>query len=269
MKIRNAFRVLFVVAALAIFAGLAAAQDTSQSTSLGDLARKARADKADSPHASKVVTDEDFGPHLVPIAENEDPADVVNKAHAAIVADKLHTCQREITNNSGPGSTTHVEIEVAGADHVHLVTDTRGGPGPGHNEIIVVGGDQYHRFGSGAWTKDQVSGSLPAPFGGVPEALSNLYSPGAPAQGPWGTSLHFVQRETVNGVPTFLYEDKFHPGGVDTRTQTDDIWVGASDHLPRKAETVLVTNEPHLAPIIQRDSMTCSYGRVPEIKPPM
>lgn len=266
MKIKECIRVASIVAGFAICATVCQAQDTS----LGDLARKARADRADAPHASKVVTDEDFGPHLEPIRDNEDPADVVNKARAAFSADKGYSCHREISNNSGPGSTTNVEREVAGPDRVHMVIDTRGGPGtPGRNEIILIGNDQYYRSGTGPWQKVPMAGSFPSPFAGVPEALSKTYSPGVPAQGPWGTNLSFVRREPVNGAPTFLYEEKFHPGGVDTRTQTDDIWVGANDHLPIKAETLLVTSEPHLAPIIQRDTMTCSYGRVPEIKPPM
>ena len=267
MKIRESVRIASIVAAISICAGLSAAQDTS----LGDIARKARADKADSPHAGKVVTNEDFGPHLVPIAENEDPADVVNKAHAAIVADTLHTCHREISNNSGPGSTTESVTEVAAPDRGRMVIDRRGGPGPGHTEMIVIGTDVYYRDGTGPWQKTAAATRLPtaSPFSGVPDGLSRGYTPGLPTQGPWGTNIHFVQRETINGVPTFLYEDQFHPGGVGIRTQTDDIWVGANDHLPRKAQTVLVESAPGTAPITQRDTMTCSYGSAPKIDPPM
>lgn len=177
---------------------------------MGDVARKARAERAESPRASKVVTNEDFGPHLEPIGENEDPADVVNKAHTALAADTAHTCREEITNNSGPGSTTESVREVAGPDRLHIMTDRRGGPGPGRDESIVIGNDLYYRSGTGPWQKaGEVK--LPTPIGGTggPEALWKGYTAGAPAEGPWGTSLHFVARETTNGVPTFLYERNF------------------------------------------------------------
>lgn len=109
---------------------------------------------------------------------------------------------------------------------------------------------------------------LRLPWTGVPDALRE-YLPGLPAQEPRDTNLRLVRKETIGGVLTFVYEDRFHPGGVDTRTQTDDIWVGANDHLPRKVQTVLVTNQPGIAEIIQSDTATWSYKPPPEIKPPM
>lgn len=268
MKLSKANCIVSIIVAFASCATVSSAQDTS----LGDVARKARAEKAESPRASKVVTNEDFGPHLEPIRENEDPADAANKARAALAADTAHTCREEITSNSGPGSATESVREVSGPDHLHLVIDRRGGPGPGpgHSESIVIGNDLYYRDGTGPWQKVEEA-KLPTPIGGTggPEAIWKTYTSGLPAQSPWGTNLSFVRREAINGSPTFLYEEKFHPGGVSIRTQTDDIWVGANDHLPRKAETVMVENAPGTAPIIQRDTMTCSYEPVPEIKPPM
>jgi hypothetical protein len=270
MRIGNGIRVASMVTALAIFAGVSAAQDTSQSTSLGEIARKARAQNADAPRAGKVITNDDFGPHLEPVRDDEDPADAVNKAHAALLADTAHVCREEITNNSGPGSTIESVREVAGSNRFHIVTDRQGGPNPGHDEFIVIGSDAYYRNSAGPWQKTE-QGKFPAPIGGTggPEAIWKTYSPGTPAQGPWGTSLSLVRKETAHGVSSFFYEEKFHPGGVSVRTQTDDVWVGANDHLPRKAETLLIESAPGTAPIIQRDTMTCSYGPVPEIKPPM
>jgi len=45
------------VASVLISAQLLSAQDTP----IGDVARQARADKSQAPHANKVVTDEDLG----------------------------------------------------------------------------------------------------------------------------------------------------------------------------------------------------------------
>lgn len=264
------------VAAAMLISGLISArvcvaqdQSSGQDQSLGDLARATREKKSDSAHASKVVTDEDFGPHIEPIGEKEDPADVVNKARAALIADRAHTCRREMSNNSGPGSSTEVVAETAGPDHSHLSIDRTGGPSPGRSEIIVIGKDMYSRDPSGKWVKNAAGGSVPGPIGGMPDGLSRGYTAGVPAQSPWGTNLSMIAKESVNGAATFVYEDKFHPGGVPTRTQTDDIWVGANDHLPRKVQTVVATSNPGMAAIVDRDTMTCSYGTVPEIKPPM
>jgi hypothetical protein len=271
----RAIRIAAIAAAMLISglisARVSAGQDQSggQGQSLGDLARATREKKPDSPHAAKVVTDEDFGPHIEPIGEKEDPADVVNKSRAALVADRAHTCRREMSNNSGPGSSTETVAEIAGPERMHLTTNRTGGLAPGHSELIIIGKDMYHREGSGPWMKDSARSSFPGPIGGVPDGLSRVYSAGVPAKSPWGTNLSMIAQENVSGSATFVYEDKFHPGGVDTRTQTDDIWVGANDHLPRKAQTVLVTSNPGMAAIVDRDTMVCSYGTVPEIKPPM
>jgi hypothetical protein len=55
------------LAPILIFASVSAAQDVP----LGDVARAARTEKSQAPHTSKVLTNEDFGPHLEPVHENE------------------------------------------------------------------------------------------------------------------------------------------------------------------------------------------------------
>lgn len=253
-KMREVARVACMIAFSLVSGTLSSAQDIP----LGDVARAARAQKSDSTHATKVVTNEDFGPHLEPVAETEDPASVVNKARAALLADTMHTCRHEITNNSGPGSSIESITETAGPDRVHVTINRLGGSDPGRYELIIVGNDIYHRTGNAAWQKDAGQSRLPTPIGGLPEGLS------------YGSSgFKLVRRETIDGSPTFLYEDKFRAGSLD---KTIDIWVGANDHLPRKTEMTAVTNDSgnsHVAPTITRDTSTYSYGPVSEIKPPM
>lgn len=88
MKTRDAARLAMTVAAILISAMLLSAQDTP----MGDVARQARAEKLQAPHSNKVVTNEDLGPQLSPVAETDDPAHVVNKARRAWVADTPRTC---------------------------------------------------------------------------------------------------------------------------------------------------------------------------------
>jgi hypothetical protein len=91
-----------MVAGVLISAGTLFAQDTP----IGDVARQARAEKAQAAHAKKAVTDEDLGPQLAPVSETDDPAQVVNKARLAWMTDMPRSCREFSSNNSGPGSRT-------------------------------------------------------------------------------------------------------------------------------------------------------------------
>ena len=255
-KVREAARVACMAAFILVSGTLSSAQDKP----LGDVAREARADKSQAPHANKVVTNEDFGPHLEPVGENEDPADVVNKARAAILADTAHTCRREITGNSGPGSSGELVTEIAG-DRAHMVANRVGGPGPRRDEIIWIGNDSYFRRDDGPWQKNTNEGKFPARNGGLPEDMEMGYGS--------GEKLKLVRRETINGSPTFLYETEFHPVGVSDDDRTIDIWIGANDHLPRKVQMTDVGTAPRSPGIIDRETTTWSYGPVSKIEPPM
>jgi len=83
-KIREAVRGALMAATVLISAKLSPAQDKP----MGDVAREARAEKSQAPHANKVVTNEDLGPQLGPVSETDDPAKVVKKARRAWVADR-------------------------------------------------------------------------------------------------------------------------------------------------------------------------------------
>jgi len=259
MKIVEAARVALTVAAILISAKLASAQNQPiQDQPLGDAARQARAAKSSSPHATKVVTNEDVGPG--PVSETDDPAKVVNKARRAWLADIPRTCREVSTNNSGPGSSVEGLREIAAADRAHIVATRRGGSDPGNSELIVIGKDLYSRTGTGPWRKDSAEGSpVPMPtFYNLPEALMSDYG-----------SLKLVRRDIIAGSPTFLYETKFHPGGVAFRDRTIDFWIGANDNLLRKIDTLTKNTEPMSGGIEERETMTCTYGPPPEIKPPI
>jgi hypothetical protein len=256
MKIRETVRIASMLAAILIFASVSAAQDVP----LGDVARAAHAEKSQAPHANKVVTNEDFGPHLEPVHENEDPADAVNKARAVVLADTAHICRREITNSNGPGSSAEFVTEIAG-DRAHMLINRVGGPGPRRDEVIWIGNDGYSRRDNGAWEKNPSQGTFPAAIGGVPEDLQMGYGS--------GEQLKLVRRETIDGSPTFLYETKFHPVGVSNDDRTIDIWIGADDHLPRKVQMIDVETASHPTRLIDSETTTWSYGSVPEIKPPI
>jgi hypothetical protein len=256
MKIRETVRIALILAPILMLASVSAAQDAP----LGDVARAARAEKSQTPHASKVLTNEDFGPHLEPVHENEDPAEVVNKARAAVLADAAHTCRREIIGSSGPGTSAEIVTEIA-ADRARMVVNRVGGPGPKRDEVIWIGNDGYYRREDGSWQKNPGAGSFPAQIGGLPEDMQMGDSV--------GENLKLIRRETIDGSPTFLYETRFHPPGVTGVDRTIDIWIGTNDHLPRKVQMSDVATAPRSPGFIDRETTTWSYGSVPEIKSPL
>jgi hypothetical protein len=81
--------------------------------------------------------------------------------------------------------------------------------------------------------------------------------------------LKLVRRDAAGGAPAFLYETKSHPGGVAFRDTTIDFWVGTNDNLLRKIDTLTKETGPSGGGVEVRYSVTCSYGVVPEIKPPI
>lgn len=256
MKIRRVDHIALMVAGVLISVWTLFAQDTP----IGDVARQERAEKAQAAHAKKAVTDEDLGPQLAPVSETDDPAQVVNKARRAWMTDMPRSCREFSSNNSGPGSSNESSREMAAPDQIRIVVDRRGGSDPGHSELIVIGSDMYSRIGNGPWRKDSAAGGPTGTPHWLPEALMGEYTTG---------ELKLVRRDAIGGSPTFLYETKFHPGGVAFRDRTIEFWVGANDNLLRRIDTLTKETGPSSGGVEVRYTITCSYGRVPEITPPI
>jgi len=257
MKISSAVCAISVVAILVIASSCCSAQDKP----LGDVAREARAQKPEADHAKKVFTNDDLSPQLVPVQETDDPVKVVSEAWRVFLADAGHTCHGELTNNSGPGSLETSLIEAQGQDRIHLVINAHGGIA-GDSELIVIGSDQYGRLSTRPWQK--YPNGFPygeRPFGRLSEIA-------------YDSGLKLVGRATIGGSLAFVYENKYHPGGVNIRNTMDDIWIGAKDHRLLKAEMVFTETHPSSSfmrslPFVTHYTVTCSYGPVPEIKPPI
>jgi hypothetical protein len=253
MKISDAVFATSVVAILLTASRFCSAQDKP----LGDVAREARAQKSEAHHAEKVVTNDDLSSDRGPMQESDDPVTVVREAWRAFLADAGHTCHGELTNNSGPGWMEESLIEAQGRDRIQMVK--HGGPA-GDSEVIVIGNDKYGRFGTRPWEKytNYVPGEIP--FARLSDIVHD-------------SGLKLVRRETIEGSLTFVYENKYHPGGVNIRNTTDDIWIGANDHRLLKAQMLFTETPPFMrsmtASAVTRYTVTCSYGRVPEIKPPI
>ena len=252
MKISDTVRVTSLIGILLTASRFCSAQDKP----IGDVAREARAQKSEH-HAKKVLTNDDLSPDQGPVQESDDPLTVVRGAWRNFLADAGHTCQGKLTNNSGPGSVETSLLEAQGQDRIHMVTH-----GPwGDSELIFIGNDKYGRLGARPWQKyaNYYPGEIP--FGRLSEIAND-------------SGLKLVGRETIEGSLAFLYENTYHPGGVSIRNTTDDIWIGANDHRIRKAQMLFTETPPfptasRAASTVRRYTLTCSYGPVAEIKPPL
>lgn len=252
MKIIDAIRGTAVVAIPLIASSFCSAQDKP----IGDVAREVRAQKSEAQHVKKVLTNDDLSPHGGPVQESDDPVTVAREAWRVFLADAGRTCHGQLTNNSGPGSVETSLLEAQGQDRIHMVINAHGGPA-GDLEAIVIGNDKYGRIGTRPWQKydNYVPGEIP--FARLSEIALD-------------SGLKLVRRETVEGSLAFLYENKYHPGGVSIRNTTDDIWIGANDHRILKAEMLFTETPPFTkASAVTRYTVTCSYGPLPEIKAPI
>jgi hypothetical protein len=72
----------------------------------------------------------------------------------------------------------------------------------------------------------------------VPDVLEFGRQPG---------DFKLIQKEDVDGVPTFRYQDKFHVVDMD---RTIDICIGSKDHLPMKTHMLTVTTSALTAPVM-------------------
>jgi len=250
---------LIAAAILVSGAFLSGTLSFAQDKPLGDVAREARAQKAESPQAKKVVTDDDFKPApLAPVAATDNPAEVVKKAANLLLHDTAHSCRRQTVSNSGPGYADDRVTEVTAPNRFHIVTNQLR-TNPGRYEVIIIGEDVYGMKGNEPWQKIEPSQAQlqRSPGALIPDVLMFGYT---------GADLKLAGSESVDGVPAFHYEYKTHAGDMD---RTIDIWVGANDNLPRKTHMLTVTAVSGSQPIRWTEDATCSYGVRATIEPPM
>jgi hypothetical protein len=203
----------------------------------------------------QVLVDEDIGSVAISVKDN--PAEVVNKAAWALIADTMHSCTAQRIDHGNVGEAV---FHVAGPDRVRLSNRQSGENSPAPIEVIVVGTNQYHRDSDGPWQKDAEDGTH--------YVIVMHQMPIGLWLGSQNKDLKLIRREVIDGSPTFKYEVLVHPTQVVTRDTILDIWVGIKDGLPRKylmrpAQKVFNPQQT------ERDTFTCSYVDVPNIEPPI
>jgi hypothetical protein len=253
---REAMRVCWIITL--IF--LAGTSSSAQDQPLGDVARAARAQKAASPHAAKVLTDDDFHPKTEPVAATETPLDVVNKSRVALLRDVSPSCRRETSGNSGPGWAEVRVMEAAGPDRAHILID-QSRPNPLRTEFIIIEKDVCHRSGNAPWEKmwaDQAKASV--------STLGDAQVPDVLKFGYHGADLKLVGPQTVDGSPAFLYEYDVRAGDMDRKIE---MWIGANDHMPLRTHMLTVTKSWGIGPVTWQQTTTCRYGVALNIERPM
>jgi hypothetical protein len=209
-----------------------------------------RVETSEALDVPQVLTDEDIGPVAISVKDN--PAEVVNKAAWALIADNMHSC----TSERIEGSLAETVFHVAGPNRVHLLNRPSDSQPP--YEVIVIGTNQYHHDSDGPWQKDAQDG--------LHYLIVMHQIPLGFFLGSQNKDLKLIRRDDIGGSSTFKYEVLLHPAGVITRDTILDIWIGIKDGLPRK---YLMRPLEKIFTRTERDTFTCSYGNVPDIEPPI
>jgi hypothetical protein len=255
MPRRNYFGICAKCACLAALALLCAPLVRAQDQPLGDVARQAREQRANAPHAAKVVTNDSDNPASA-VNPEDPPPEVVRKAAIALRHDANHSCS--LRSNSGPGSSTTTNEDVAFGNQFHITVNDSSGT---LAEWIVIGGDTYRKLSIAPWQKldahdpdSAVSQKTPT----LPQALIFPYS---------AAELKLIRKDSINGAAVLVYGYTAHSVEM---TRTIQIWVESDDNLPIRTDMHTVTQSPgRMAPIVWDEHFSCSYGTVKKIDPPL
>jgi len=244
---------------LSLFLLASALPADSQETPLGDVARQSRENKSQSPHAKKVISNEDTEPQA--INPNDAPVEVVARAGDALVRNESHRCNTNSNGNSGPGFEDENIIEVSGKDRVHVIVN-QARPTPSINEIIVIGDDYYRKAGNGPWKKISAQ---EAGFAGR-LTVDSILRPNIFKFGFKSGDLKLVGTPLLNGTKTYQYQYIANASNAYDLERTINIWLGANDDLPRRTEMTTFTPSTGIR---WNETVSCIYGVSTKIQPPL
>jgi hypothetical protein len=143
MKLKTSACVILVTVLIAAIVRSTGHHVPSMMPARGPIASEPRVGTSEALDVPQVLTDEDIGPVAISVKDN--PAEIVNKAAWALIADNMHSCTSERIDRGSLGETL---MEVAGPDRVHLLNRQSGNSQPPY-EVIVIGTNQYHRDSDG------------------------------------------------------------------------------------------------------------------------
>lgn len=225
---------------------------SAQDRPLGDVAWETRAQIAQSKPAKTLTSD---GPDAA-ITAGDDPLQVITKAAEAMVRDNSHRCRQVSFGNSGPGW-REVATKEFGDDRMRFVAEQGARQG---EETIFIGKDGYRKTASGPWARVEPgemswyqTWTRPAMLK-LPDELKFGYKPG---------DVKLIGPEMIASVSTFHYKVKVESFAID---RTIDIWVGASDGLPRKTEMMTYDLQTKTS---WHTTTECTYGVEIKIEAPM
>src|SRR5687768_4409519 len=163
--------------------------------------------------------------------------------------------------SSSPQGATNVVAEFVAPDRFHLTTELeRPNHGSSTLETIVVGKDTYVKMDTEPWRK------FPANLG---DMISKFRDPKVVAELSKGADVKFIGTETLDGMPTFIYQYSFNSPEYKDFKGSTKTWVAASDNLPRKTETEGEMNV-NGKPVMTKTTITYSdFGADIKIDPPI
>ena len=171
----------------------------------------------------------------------------------------VNSFRLHFTVTSPDGSVSPSKIEFVAPDRFHLVTEIEGQP----YESIDIGRISYFKEPGGQWAKSDPSGTQTGARGrlfGEKHQLDNLSRDVSDAQ--------YVGEELVEATPARVYRFKFaSPGAEGGHDAT--LWVGVSDGLPRKVESVYEDKSQGVTTTKKWSGVYSDYNTVIRIEPPI
>ena len=150
-------------------------------------------------------------------------------------------------------------IEFAAPDRFRLVTEIEGEP----YESIEIGQTAYFRESGGQWAKSDPAGAQSGArdrLFGEKRHLANLPRDVSDPQ--------YVGEELVEATPARVYRFKLaFPGAEGGHDAL--LWVGVSDGLPRKAESVYEYTSQGVTTTRKWSGVYSDYNTVIRIEPPI
>lgn len=160
------------------------------------------------------------------ISTNDKPLDAMLKAVHAQLDAKSYRGHIETTASNG--TTSKLLVEYAAPDRYHLSTESQTNGRQFNIEYIIVGKDTYMKTNNGAWARFPVDMS---------SMLTSIRNPRMMDELTKGADVRLVGADTLDGVPTLVYEYTMNNAAGMNIKSTAKTWVAIADGLPRKTES--------------------------------
>jgi outer membrane lipoprotein-sorting protein len=190
-----------------------------------------------------------------------DPREDLVKAMKALSNAKSYRSKLVITASVGVKgeAKTVMDIEFVAPDRYRAIAESNlGTRGNVKGEFIILGNDTYMKIDSGQWQKTQKD---------MREGFAQLKSPNIEAIA--SAEVKFIGNETLDGLPTLVYQHAYKNAPSEAGNSTTKTWVGVNDGLPHKIEVQTKFDYQGQTYITSATTAYYDYNTDIKIEPPL